>query len=296
MKNGKNRKGSGISIKLVHAAMLILGVLLIALLIFTNIRTSSVFTRLNKETGNYIVRQKAAHDLMEASDYLTENVQRFTLEADTKYMDQYFEEAYTSKRRESAVMTMSENHTDAALIQQIQEALDESMELMYREYYAMKLVIDAKDIRTFPDTLRAIELTEEDQFLSAEEKMEKAQQLVMGKEYYASKEIIRTKLRNSLEILDEQMSATRRSTNADMMSELAAGRTIMIAAIAVLAVLVGMIVVLTTSPLINAARQARKKERLAPGGTKEMREIAGSYNEMFDTLHTVSDSDSAEQA
>lgn len=296
MKNGKNRKGSGISIKLVHAAMLILGVLLIALLIFTNIRSSSVFTRLNKETGNYIVRQKAAHDLMEASDYLTENVQRFTLEADTKYMDQYFEEAYTSKRRESAVMTMSENHTDAALIQQIQEALDESMELMYREYYAMKLVIDAKDIRTFPDTLRAIELTEEDQFLSAEEKMEKAQQLVMGKEYYASKEIIRTKLRNSLEILDEQMSATRRSTNADMMSELATGRTIMIAAIAVLAVLVGMIVVLTTSPLINAARQARKKERLAPGGTKEMREIAGSYNEMFDTLHTVSDSDSAEQA
>ena len=179
MKKGKNRKGSGISIKLVHAAMLILGVLLIALLIFTNIRTASVFTRLNKETGNYIVRQKAAHDLMEASDYLTENVQRFTLEADTKYMDQYFEEAYTSKRRESAVMTMSENNADTALIQQIQEALDESMELMYREYYAMKLVIDAKDIRTFPDTLRAIELTEEDQFLSAEEKMEKAQQLVM---------------------------------------------------------------------------------------------------------------------
>ena len=39
-------------------------------------------------------------------------------------MDKYFEEAYTSKRRESAVMTMSENRADAALIQQIQEALD----------------------------------------------------------------------------------------------------------------------------------------------------------------------------
>ena len=40
MKNGKNRKGSGISIKLVHAAMLILGVLLIALLIFAIVRRS----------------------------------------------------------------------------------------------------------------------------------------------------------------------------------------------------------------------------------------------------------------
>ena len=245
--NTSEKKHGGISIRIVNIAMILCAIGIAVLVVMMNSRSNGVFDKLSSETGNYIVRQKAAHDLMEASDYLTENVQRFTLEADTKYMDQYFEEAYTSKRRESAVMTMSENRADAALIQQIQEALDESMELMYREYYA-------------------------------------------------SKEIIRTKLRNSLEILDEQMSATRRSTNADMMSELATGRTIMIAAIAVLAVLVVMIAVLTTSPLINAARQARKKERLDPGGTKEMREIAGSYNEMFDTLHTVSDSDSEEQA
>jgi len=293
-KSGKS--GGGISLKTIHIAMMVCAVIISLLLIFSTYQSASVFSKLSKETGNYIVRQKAVYELMEASDYLTEKVQRFTLEGDTRYLDDYFEEAFTSRRREEAITSMSESDTDASIVEQIQAAMNESTSLMYREYYAMKLVIDAKDIRTFPDTLRAIELTEEDQFLSAEEKMEKAQQLVMGKEYYASKEIIRTKLRNSLEILDEQMSATRRSTNADMMSELAAGRTIMIAAIAVLAVLVGMIVVLTTSPLINAARQARKKERLAPGGTKEMREIAGSYNEMFDTLHTVSDSDSAEQA
>jgi hypothetical protein len=284
--NTSKKKHGGISIRVVNIAMTLCAIAIAVLLVIFSNRSSGVFNTLSSETGNYIVRQKAAHDLMEASDYLTENVQRFTLEADTKYMDQYFEEAYTSKRRESAVMTMSENNADTALIQQIQEALDESMELMYREYYAMKLVIDAKDIRTYPDTLRAIELTEEDQFLSAEAKMDKAQDMVMGREYYASKEIIRTKLKNSLEILDDQMAATRRSTNAEMMSELARGRTLVIVMIVVLTVLVGMIMVLTTSPLINAARQARKKERLDVGGTKEMRGIADSYNEMFDTVHT----------
>ena len=283
--NTSKKKHGGISIRVVNIAMTLCAIAIAVLLVIFSNRSSGVFNTLSSETGNYIVRQKAAHDLMEASDYLTENVQRFTLEADTKYMDQYFEEAYTSKRRESAVMTMSENNADTALIQQIQEALDESMELMYREYYAMKLVIDAKDIRTYPDTLRAIELTEEDQFQSAEAKMDKAQDMVMGREYYASKEIIRTKLKNSLEILDDQMAATRRSTNAEMMSELARGRTLVIVMIVVLTVLVGMIMVLTTSPLINAARQARKKERLDVGGTKEMRGIADSYNEMFDTVH-----------
>ena len=176
MKNGKNRKGSGISIKLVHAAMLILGVLLIALLIFTNIRTSSVFTRLNKETGNYIVRQKAAHDLMEASDYLTEMTQRFTLEGDTQYLDNYFEEAFGNKRREASITTMAENEAEQTLIDQIQAALNESNSLMFREYYAMKLVIDAKEIKTYPDTLRGVELKEEDIYKSPEEKMD----LVIG--------------------------------------------------------------------------------------------------------------------
>ena len=284
--NNSEKKHGGISIRVVNIAMILCAIAVAVLLVIFTSRSSGVFDRLSAETGNYIVRQKAAHDLMEASDYLTENVQRFTLEADTKYMDQYFEEAYTSKRRESAVMTMSENHADANLVQQVQEALDESMELMYREYYAMKLVIDAKDIRIYPDTLRAIELTEEDEFLSAEAKMDKAQGMVMGKEYYASKEIIRTKLRNSLEIMDDQMAATRRSTNDEMMQELSTGRTLVIIMIVVLAILILLITVLTTSPLINTARQARKKERLAAGGTKEMREIAESYNEMFDTLHS----------
>ena len=71
----KANQGAGISIKVVHAMMLVLGLLLILLLIFSSYKNSTVFTRLNKETGNYIVRQKAAHDLMEASDYLTEMTQ-----------------------------------------------------------------------------------------------------------------------------------------------------------------------------------------------------------------------------
>ena len=107
MKNGKTNESSGVSIKVVHAAMLVLGVLLILLLVFSSIKSSTVFTRLNKETGNYIVRQKAAHDLMEASDYLTEMVQRFTLEGDTQYLDNYFEEAFGNKRREASITCMA---------------------------------------------------------------------------------------------------------------------------------------------------------------------------------------------
>ena len=189
MKNNKANQGAGVSIRVVHAAMLILGLLLILLLVFSSYKSSSVFTKLNKDTGNYIVRQKAAHDLMEASDYLTEMTQRFTLEGDTQYLDNYFEEAFGNKRREASITTMAENDAEQTLIDQIQTALDESNTLMFREYYAMKLVIEAKEIKTYPEKLRGVELKTEDINLGAEEKMDLAQRMVMGTEYYAEKEI-----------------------------------------------------------------------------------------------------------
>lgn len=280
MKNGKNRKGSGISIKLVHAAMLILGVLLIALLIFTNIRTSSVFTRLNKETGNYIVRQKAAHDLMEASDYLTEMTQRFTLEGDTQYLDNYFEEAFGNKRREASITTMAENEAEQTLIDQIQAALNESNSLMFREYYAMKLVIDAKEIKTYPDTLRGVELKEEDIYKSPEEKMDLAQKMVMGTEYYAKKEIIRNDLKAGLNTLDNMMTAARTETTAQLNSELERTRVFIIIVAVLLLVIIGLSAYLGTIPLIRAEQCAKKGEAVPVTGAKEFRYMAESYNKM----------------
>ena len=291
MKNGKNRKGSGISIKLVHAAMLILGVLLIALLIFTNIRTSSVFTRLNKETGNYIVRQKAAHDLMEASDYLTEMTQRFTLEGDTQYLDNYFEEAFGNKRREASITTMAENEAEQTLIDQIQAALNESNSLMFREYYAMKLVIDAKEIKTYPDTLRGVELKEEDIYKSPEEKMDLAQKMVMGTEYYAKKEIIRNDLKAGLNTLDNMMTAARTETTAQLNSELERTRIFIIIVAVLLLLIIGLSAYLGTIPLIRAAKCAQNGEAIPAIGAKEFRYLANSYNKMTGAKETDKEDD-----
>ena len=280
MKYRKTNKGSGISIKVVHAAMLILGVLLIALLIFTNAKTSSVFTRLNKETGNYIVRQKAAHDLMEASDYLTEMTQRFTLEGDTQYLDNYFEEAFGNKRREASITTMSENKAEQTLIEQIQAALNESNLLMFREYYAMKLVIDAKEIKTYPDTLRGVELKEEDIYKSPEEKMDLAQKMVMGTEYYAKKEIIRNDLKAGLNTLDSMMAAARTETTAQLNSELATIRLFIIIVAVMLLIIIALSAYLGTIPLITAAKCAKNGEAVPVIGAKEFRYMAASYNKL----------------
>lgn len=276
----KANQGAGISIKVVHAAMLVLGLLLILLLIFSSYKNTNVFTRLNKETGNYIVRQKAAHDLMEASDYLTEMTQRFTLEGDTQYLDKYFEEAFGNQRREAAITSMAENEAEQTLVNQIQEALNESNKLMYREYYAMKLVIDAKEIKTYPDTLRGVELKEEDIYKSPEEKMDLAQKMVMGTEYYAKKEIIRNDLKAGLNTLDNMMTAARTETTAQLNSELERTRVFIIIVAVLLLVIIGLSAYLGTIPLIRAEQCAKKGEAVPVTGAKEFRYMAESYNKM----------------
>ena len=280
MKNGKTNESSGVSIKVVHAAMLVLGVLLILLLVFSSIKSSTVFTRLNKETGNYIVRQKAAHDLMEASDYLTEMVQRFTLEGDPQYLDNYFEEAFGNKRREASITTMAENDAEQTLVDQIQAALNESNSLMFREYYAMKLVIDAKEIRNYPDTLRGVELKEEDSYKSPEEKMDLAQEMVMGTEYYARKAVIRNDLKAGLNTLDKMMAETRSETTAQLNSELATIRVFIIIVGVLLLIIIGLSACLGTIPLIRAAKCAQNGEAVPVVGAKEFRYLASSYNKL----------------
>lgn len=278
--NTSEKKHGGISIRIVNIAIILCAIGIAVLVVMMNSRSNGVFDKLSSETGNYIVRQKAAHDLMEASDYLTEMTQRFTLEGDTQYLDNYFEEAFGNKRREASITTMAENEAEQTLIDQIQAALNESNSLMFREYYAMKLVIDAKEIKTYPDTLRGVELKEEDIYKSPEEKMDLAQKMVMGTEYYAKKEIIRNDLKAGLNTLDNMMTAARTETTAQLNSELERTRIFIIIVAVLLLIIIGLSAYLGTIPLIRAEQCAKKGEAVPVIGSKEFRYMAESYNKM----------------
>lgn len=285
MSNKRKGSSEGISLRVLHVAMVVCAVIISLLLIFSTYQSSNVFNTLNKATGNYIVRQEAAHELMEASDYLTEMVQRFTLEGDTKYLDNYFEEAFVSKRREASISSMAESEAEEVLVGQLQAAMDESTSLMYREYYAMKLVIEAKEIRDYPETLRAIELKEEDTFLSADEKMELAQEMVLGPEYYEKKEIIRTNLRSSLQTLDKLMNTTRQNTTAELNKELTIIRVVIIVLTLVILLLIYLTARLGTIPLMDAEKRAEAGEPIPVTGAKEFRYMAKSFNKMHEKLY-----------
>ena len=55
------------------------------------------------DVDEYIICEKSAKQLQEASDYLTEQVRLYAMTGETQYRDNYFEEVKVTRRREHAL-------------------------------------------------------------------------------------------------------------------------------------------------------------------------------------------------
>ena len=115
--------------------------------------------------------------------------------------------------------------------------------------------------------------------------------MVMGTEYYEHKESIRNKLRSSLEVLDQQMTATRQSTSADLNRELTLVRIVIAILTVVIILLIWLTARLGTIPLMEAGKKAEAGEAIPVTGAKEFRRLAGKYNEMLGKLHESKEAD-----
>ena len=147
------RRRGGISLRAACGAV-VAGVLVVSgVTLYSTNRLAAAFERLAEATEDQIAMANAARELMDASDYLTERAQRFTVDGDTRFLDEYLTEAFETSRREGAIRQMSEDPRFASALERLQQALDESVDLMGREYYSMRLVIDAKGYAEVPDAL-----------------------------------------------------------------------------------------------------------------------------------------------
>ena len=279
----KKRAERGVSLRRFSWLMLFLSAIIMAILLYTTISTVRAFDALSDATGDYIELAAAADDLMDASDYLTEEVQRYTVIGDRTHLENYFREAEGERRREHALAVMFKNAPNSPALAQLQSAMNESMDLMSREHYAMRLMLDASGDTDIPAALQKVELTEEDKALSGEEKTNKAQLLTHDADYYAQKSRIREDMQECVDTLTGSTQKTREEMEAKTGTSL----KWMIALILLQSICVFKILWLTTRlgvrPLLKAVNHIRKDEQLPVTGAQEFRYLADTYNKMYHT-------------
>ena len=151
----KKGAGRGVSLRRFSMLMLFVSLVIMVTLLVTTFRTVNAFHSLSAATSDYIEQAAAADNLMDASDYLTEEVQRYTVMGERTHLENYFREAEEDRRREQALAVMFKNAPNSPALTQLQAAMQESVDLMNREYYAMRLVLEASGDQDIPEAIRA---------------------------------------------------------------------------------------------------------------------------------------------
>jgi len=264
--------------------MIVLACILSVFLLYITYSTADSYQAMRDTTETYIESQTKAADLRAGSDYLTEQVRAFVVTGDTDYLNNYFEEANVTRRRDRAVETLNEYLSGTDTHRYLETALSYSNELMELEYYAMRLAIEAfgYDPAQFPEEVAGIELTDEDLALAPEAKKERARMLVFDETYQGYKEKIYTNVSLCLETLIGETRRQQLESSSRLLDLLHfQGLFTCVLLIIVFAVIV-MTSQLIIQPLRKSIAHIQEQEPLPLLGSYELRFLARTYNEMFE--------------
>ena len=276
-----NRLKEGISLRKIHSWLIVVAVILSCLMIYSTYRLTSSFLRVKDAAEDNIKLQNSVHGLMDASDYLTEMAQRFTVSGDRRFLEQYFIEAFTTKRREQALSELKRVKDTESALASLEEAMRHSVKLMDREYYAMRLVIEAKGIREYPSVLKSVALRSEDAALSPENKMRLATKMVLDDEYYTQKNRIRTEVQNTVQAIINQTQKEETEALDRFQAELNLARGEILLIIAAIFFVVWLTSTLGISPILAAVDQIKSDGPIKETGADEFRYLAKAYNNLY---------------
>lgn len=283
--NGNSKKTvKGIKIRTMNICMILISFILYIMLILATINASYRYNLMTSAMEDYIACEKNADLVKEGSDYLTEQVRLYTVTMDKKYVEEYFREVYTVKRRDSALEEMKALHLGEKAGEYLQSALDNSNKLMEEEIYAMKLISVAQesDMSLFPDVVKNVEIKEEDKNLSYDEMIEKARNIVFNQEYQNKKSVIMNDISFFLnKNIDDTIE--KQEDSVQNLKQTMTRQQVLISILFVENILMFfLIIVLIIKPLKIYIENIEDKERLDISGSYEFKYLALTYNNIYE--------------
>ena len=277
----KKYQRKGISLKLL-AWIISIFVLIISSTLITSLALISVENdKVNQANKNYIAIQQASNDVRMASDYLTDQVRLFVANGDKEYMDSYFVEANVTKRRENALETVhhlaEKTSKHEEIHSNIEKAVDESMDLMNIEFYAMKLICVDQNIPydEYP-SVAIVDISG----VAPEDRRSEALDSVLGTEYVARKDRINHFVNIAFNIINDLIRENSKNAS-DNLRLLTIFQTIIIVVMIVFVVAIVLIFfLLVVKPMDIAFNAIEKNEEVHTYGNREFNYIVDAYNDV----------------
>ncbi|MCI8647759.1 MAG: GGDEF domain-containing protein [Firmicutes bacterium] len=284
MEENKTAQVKGIRMRTLNLVLILASCVLYILVIYATVHAAMEYKAMVTDTDNYIECEKNAALVSDGSDYLTQQVQLYIVTRQPQYVERYFEEVYTTQRREKALKHMKQYPASEAACDYLENALENSNRLMEREIYAMKLVAIAEghDMADFPQDVRSVQLTDGDKNLSRAAMLEKATGMVFGDYYQGAKAAISG---NITYFLDSIVSETRNAqhSSATDLNHILIQQRIFISALFILSIAGFLLIrLLIVKPLKLYIDRIREGKALEVTGAYEFKYLAMTYNNIYE--------------
>ena len=278
------KEAKGVHIERMSLLELVITLVLAAVLAYVMMTGNREFQALQYATDQYIQCENAAKQLQDGSDYLTEQVRLYAMTQQTYYRNLYFKEANETQRREKALEALRDYFEGTETFTALEKALSASEELMDTEYYSMRLVasVSGTDPAAWPEELRVVELTPEDEALSRDKKLAKAQALVCDDNYQKVREEITEDVSGCMTNLIAQtrgQQARASSAFTRMYRCMEIGITVLVVLMLLSALMARKLIV---KPLLRFDDSIREEKPFPVLGAAELRYLALTYNEVFE--------------
>lgn len=259
--------------------------LLIAVLVMMLVaRLQREFIELHDATEQYIVCVNTAREMQDGSNYLTEHARLFTLWGDIEYLDNYFTEENETRRVELSAEKLREYSGESDSFAYITTAFQLSRALTEIEHRAMRLMLEAMGVEPaeWPQELLDTVLSEEEAALSEYEKVEAAQHLLRIVTYQEKRDGIAA----AITAYRDTMAAETRAQQTQAANRVYASlcqlrlHTVLLS----LTILAGGLAtyLLIAKPIACGIAYVHRGELVPVRGAVELRELAETYNEMFE--------------
>ncbi len=284
MTESKRKQIKGIRISTINLVMIIVSCSLYVFLIIATMHVTYRYKITVATMEDYIYCEEDAVLVEQGSDYLTEQVRLYTVTRDPKYAKAYFKEVEVTQRTSKALMLLDEFNVSEEAYNFIKTARDYSDELTKREIYAIQLIAEAEG--HFMSDLSILErdnvVTEEDLALSYTEKIEKSQNMVFDTEYQGTKELIKGNLTSFLDKIKEDI-LEKQNQSIEELEKTVSHQHFMVGVLIFENILIFILnIILIVKPLHNYSKNIEEEKTLDIAGAYEFKNLAVTYNNMFE--------------
>ena len=279
----QEKQAGGLQLRVVNIIMIIVACVLAVLLLLSTYKTAGAYRAMRDATEQYIACEQQVENMQDGSDYLTEKVRGFVVTGRRSELDDYFEELNVTRRRDLAVEYL-DSIKDERIRQYLERALQYSNDLVKKEYYAMRLALEARGetAEDYPGDIGGILIEQEDAALSGEEMQDKAVELVFGNDYQRVKDAISSEVKNGLQTLVDQTRQLQVASSDHLL--LLLRRMYLLIALLLISVFAMMILtmLLVIIPLNRNIEHIRSQQELPVNGSYELQYLASTYNRMYE--------------